>query len=118
MGIFHSQNAEPLSEGTLEFCRSLYSAIDIDQSNGIDINEAMLWWKSNFAIINARAMFEAVDANHDGVITLQEWIGFWTMVKEKGHSEEEILEELNNISKKFSWVQMEGVPALSPRVKD
>lgn len=117
MGVFHSKPVH-LGEDAMQACRDLYTEIDIDRCNGININEAKNWWQSNFAVVNARAMFEAVDQNHDGTITIEEWVAFWTMVKNKGHTDEEIMEELRNLKDKLSWVQLEGVPTLRPSNKD
>ena len=63
-------------------------------------------------------MFADVDSNHDGIIDVDEWVSFWTMVKEKGHTDEEISEELMNIKSKMSWVHLDGVPVLRPTIKD
>jgi Ca2+-binding EF-hand superfamily protein len=118
MGILHSNHLEALSHRNIELCNSIFADIDSSHNCTIDINEAKEWWKNSFSIINARAMFEAVDFNHDGIIDLNEWISFWTMVKHKGHTDEEITEELMNIKNKLSWVYFEGVAKLQPSNKD
>ena len=40
-------------------------------------------------------MFNAVDYDKSGEITLDEWLAFWEIVKKSGHSEAEIEEEVN-----------------------
>ena len=49
-------------------------------------------------------MFDAVDTDKNGQIDFDEWIHFWTLVKQNGHTDEEIEEELTNIRDKGSWV--------------
>ena len=51
-----------------------------------------------------------MDVNGDGVISFEEFLGFWETVKGCGHSEEEILQELENIEKGESWVGFDNLP--------
>ena len=118
MGVLISSHSEDLNSDNLELCKSIFADIDTGHNCLIDVNEAKQWWQSNFAVVNARAMFDAVDADHDGIIDLNDWISFWTMVKHKGHSDEEITEELMNIKNKLSWAYFEGVAKLQPNIKD
>jgi Ca2+-binding EF-hand superfamily protein len=118
MGVAISNPKVNLSPSNQMLCRRVFGDIGSQHHEFIDINEAKEWWKSNYSVINSRAMFEAVDANHDGVITYQEWVGFWTMVKNKGHTDEEIQEELYNILAHLSWVFLDGVSRLRPSVKE
>jgi Ca2+-binding EF-hand superfamily protein len=115
MGAGHAQ---ALSNNNLVLAERLFRAIDKDHLGTIDVNEAKDWWKSNFSSINARAMFEAVDFNHDGIIDLREWIEFWNIVRRRGHSDEEIEEELENLGQRFSWTSFQGVSAPKPGVRD
>jgi Ca2+-binding EF-hand superfamily protein len=55
-------------------------------------------------------MFEAVDVNNDGSISEDEWVEFWETVKSHGHSDEEIMEEIQNLQDHGSWVQFVDVP--------
>lgn len=48
--------------------------------------------------------------NNDGVISLEEFQGFWKVVKGAGHSEEEIMQELDNIKNGESWVGFNDLP--------
>ena len=65
--------------------------------------------KKNFAKVNTREMFNAVDTDNNGKIDLREWIIFWNDVKRAGHSNEEIEEELVNIRDGKSWVGFNDV---------
>ena len=60
--------------------------------------------KSNFAKINTDELFKAVDKDHNQEIDLDEWMSFWHAVKDAGHSEEEILEELELLNEGQGWV--------------
>ena len=88
----------------------VFSIFDVDGSNEIDKEEAVKHWKSAFGKISAKEFFNTVDVNNDGVISKEEFMTFWEVVKGSGHSEEEILEELNNIAKGESWCGFENLP--------
>lgn len=60
---------------------------------------SQLYRKSNFAKLNTEALFKAVDADGNGTISQDEWIYFWSEVKSSGHSEKEILEEVQFLLK-------------------
>ena len=57
----------------------------------------MKHWKGAFGKISAKEFFSAVDEDHDGEITLKEFITFWENVRKAGNTEEEITEELENL---------------------
>ena len=76
----------------------------------IDKQEAVKHWKGGFAKISAMEFFNQVDVNHDGMIEFNEFLTFWGVVKGCGHSEEEILEELERIKNGESWVGFENLP--------
>lgn len=116
--IFSRQHEHRLSEETLAILTSVFTEMDLDHHKTIDISEARTWWKDNYSTINARALFESVDSNHDGIITFNEWVQFWTMVKNHGHSDLEIQEELENIKNRCSWIVFEGMPRLTPNKND
>ena len=48
--------------------------------------------------------------NNDGVISKEEFISFWEVVKGSGHDESEILEELEKIEKGESWCGFDNLP--------
>ena len=64
----------------------------------------MIRRKSNFAKINTDELFKAVDKDQNQEIDLKEWMSFWHAVKDAGHSEEEILEELELLNDRQGWV--------------
>ncbi len=70
----------------------------------------MKHWKSAFGKISAREFFNTVDVNNDGVISKDEFCGFWEVVKGSGHEEVEIMEELAKIEKGESWCGFENLP--------
>lgn len=74
--------------------------MDEDGSSTVTKLEAIHYWAQNYAKINAEEFFNTVDYNHDDAISYDEWIEFWKEVKEKGHSDEEILEELQGLKDK------------------
>ena len=74
----------------------LFQMIDVDGSKTIDRNETLNFWSKNFAKLNTNELFDQVDKNNDGSIQLMEWIEFWTIVYNSGHTEEEISNEVRN----------------------
>ena len=48
--------------------------------------------------------------NNDGVISKEEFVGFWEVVKAAGHDEEEIFEELVKIESGESWRGFDNLP--------
>ena len=83
---------------------------DVDNSHAIDTTEALNHWKAAFGRISAREFFNTVDVNNDGQVSLEEFQQFWKVVKGAGHSEEEILEELENIKNGESWCGFNDLP--------
>ena len=65
--------------------------------------KSVSWWDSNYPVINARAMFQAVDEDQNGCIDKQEWMKFWQLVKTNGYSDKDIRSELLRLKSKGSW---------------
>lgn len=59
--------------------------------------------------MNTEELFAAVDADNNGSIELNEWLEFWRAVKEAGHTEQEIEEELLELMSGKSWVYFDKV---------
>lgn len=91
--------------------------IDVDGSKTIDRAETLKFWSKNFPGLNTNELFDQVDKNNDGSIQIDEWIEFWTIVYNSGHSEEEITAEvfryiyfqLDNLIAGGAWVKFEHV---------
>ena len=95
----------------------LFKLIDIDDSKTIDRDETLKFWSSNFAKINSTVLFDQVDTNGDGSIQYDEWIDFWRIVYDSGYSEEEIIQELENMIHGGSWVKFETNKKLGGHAK-
>lgn len=57
--------------------------------------------------VSAKAMFNEVDDDKSGGITIVEWDGFWQNVLKAGYTEEEVMEELEGLLKGESWVDFD-----------
>jgi len=89
--------------------RDIFAKIDIDGSKTIDKEETLKYWKSNFEKLNTEELFNAVDKDGNGAIDLDEWLDFWRAVKNAGHSESEILEELDELDSGRAWCKFGNV---------
>lgn len=65
--------------------------------------------KSNFAKLNTEEVFKAVDVDQSGTIEFEEWMRFWSAVKSAGHSDKEIVEELECLRDGKAWVSFANV---------
>jgi Ca2+-binding EF-hand superfamily protein len=72
----------------------LFQLIDVDGSKTIDREETLKFWSKNFPKLNSNELFDQVDKNNDGSIQLSEWVDFWCIVLNSGHSAEEISAEV------------------------
>ena len=88
----------------------VFAIFDVDKSEAIDKEEAVKHWKGAFGKISANEFFNTVDVNGDGEVSKNEFVRFWEVVKESGHDEEEIMEELKNIEAGESWVGFDNLP--------
>lgn len=113
------QSSEPniqpsnMLQSTIDLAVEVFNEIDSDHSRTIDLQKTLAWWHTNFAKINSHAMFESVDANKDGKISLDEWLNFWQALRSHSHLDEEIVEELNNLRQGNSWVVFQDMPRVS-----
>ena len=99
-----------LSPECIARVEAVFGIFDVDGSNEIDKAEALNHWKSAFGKISAKEFFNTVDVNNDGVISKEEFLGFWEVVKGAGHDEDEIMEELSKIEKGESWCGFDNLP--------
>ena len=105
--LLFNQNLTP---DTLKAVEETFAIFDVDSSEAIDKEEAINHWKGAFGKISAKEFFNTVDVNNDGQISKDEFINFWKVVKGAGHTEEEILEELEKIRKGESWCGFDNLP--------
>jgi len=73
MGGKQSGATSPLSEECKKKVLEVFGQFDTDGSKEIDKNEAINHFKGAFARISAKELFNTVDVNHDGTITVEEW---------------------------------------------
>lgn len=50
--------------------------------------------KSNYAKLNTDLLFQSVDADGNGTISVDEWMLFWEEVRKAGYSEKQINQEV------------------------
>eukprot|EP00933_Yihiella_yeosuensis_P067618 TRINITY_DN72557_c0_g1_i1.p1 TRINITY_DN72557_c0_g1~~TRINITY_DN72557_c0_g1_i1.p1 ORF type:complete len:124 (+),score=45.48 TRINITY_DN72557_c0_g1_i1:51-422(+) len=93
---------KPLNEEAEKKVKDLFSKMDQDGSNAITREEAMKFFKS-FAKVSANALFDEVDEDKDGTITCQEFMDFWSQVKGAGYTDQDIMDELDNVLEGGSW---------------
>ena len=97
------QQALELADETKALAMEVFNCIDTDKSESIEMDETLTWWDTNYPVINARAMFQAVDEDQNGCIDKEEWMKFWGLVKRNGYSDKEIQSELLRLKHKESW---------------
>ena len=77
--------------------QEVFTIFDKDGNKTIDRAEATKHWSQvRFGKISAIEFFNTVDFNHDGEISVNEFVEFWEIVKGSGHSEDEIREEVSH----------------------
>ena len=108
MGSSGSKKA--LSPELTEKVVAIYQKIDIDGSNTIDKEETLKYWKGNFAKVQTEELFKACDIDGNGKIDLEEWLDFWRTVRGAGNSEDDIMEELEELEKGKAWVKFNNMP--------
>lgn len=93
-----------LKQGTWDKCRELFEKIDYDKTLKISKEKAYKHFKGGFNKVSVDAMFNEIDCNHHGQITPKEWMKFWTQVKSSGYSQQDILDEMENLMDGQQWV--------------
>lgn len=93
-----------LSPEAAKLAEQIFRTMDLDNSGSIDKQETLKFWKSNYAKINTEEIFKAVDTDKSGTIEFDEWMEFWGAVKNAGHSDKEIIAELESLKDRKAWV--------------
>lgn len=88
----------------------VFKKFDVDDSKEIDLDEAMGFFKGRFAKISAGKMFEDMDDNNDNLLQYSEWVYYFKrVVATNMYTEEEIIEELENMLEGEAVTQFETV---------
>ena len=95
---------QPLAKETTARLEELFSKMDLDGNQQISMDEAIKFWGTNFAKVNANAMFNEVDTDGTKTITKAKFLAFWEQVKKSGYSDADILAELESMIEHGSWV--------------
>jgi len=82
---------------------ALYNLMDLDGNKRLTKEEAKKFFKK-FPEISANAMFNEVDEDRDGLITLEEFMRFWEQVLCNGYDEQELMSELDDLLEGNTWV--------------
>ena len=91
--------------------REAFDSFDIDHSDAIDLEECLRHWgQKGFGRISAQEFLKTVDMDGNGEIEFDEFLRFWQVVKDAGHSEESMIEELIRIKNGESWVGFQNLP--------
>eukprot|EP00438_Fugacium_kawagutii_P017807 Skav208281 [mRNA] locus=scaffold1802:216845:236400:- [translate_table: standard] len=103
MGCGGSTGKRVLSEDVKAKLEEMFSKMDGDQSNTITKEEAQKFFTS-FSKVNTKAFFDEVDEDKSGTISKAEFMGFWDQVRVAGYTNEQILEELEELTNGSDWV--------------
>jgi Ca2+-binding EF-hand superfamily protein len=78
----------------------VFALYDTNKRDAIDKQEAVNLWMRSFGSNITTDQFFDTDTNVDkdgGEISLEEFKHFWCVIKQSGHTEEEILEKLSHM---------------------
>lgn len=103
MGCGGSTSKRVLNDDVKAKLEEMFSNIDVDKNGTITKEEAHKFFTS-FSKVNTKAFFDEVDADKSGSISKAEFMGFWDQVRVAGYTNEEILEELEDLAKGSDWV--------------
>jgi len=68
------------------------------------MEEAVAFWGTNFAKVNAKSMFNEVDEDGNATISWDEFLKFWQNVVGSGYPEDDVEEEVEMMLEGGSWV--------------
>jgi len=102
-----------LSAAAWEKVEALFNAMDADRSNAVTRDQASAFFKGAFAQLSVDAMFNEVDVDGSGAITAEEFVDFWVQVRKAGYSDDDIIEELEQLREGNAWVDWKDDRATS-----
>lgn len=82
---------------------AVYGKMDLDSNGRLTRAEAAKFFR-RFPEISTKAMFDEVDEDGDGVITLDEFKRFWGQVLKNDYKEEDVMAELDDLLEGNAWV--------------
>jgi len=103
MGCGASTGKRVLSEDVKSKLEEMFAKMDVDKNETITKEEAQKFFTS-FSKVNTKAFFDEVDEDRSGSISKVEFMGFWDQVRVAGYSNEQILEELEELTQGSDWV--------------
>jgi len=90
-------------------CEELFLAMRGSSADlWITRENAQRFYKGSFSLISAEEMFQTMDHSGHGVIRPKDFMSFWTQVKAHGHTDRELLAEINDLMKGGPWVNWQN----------
>jgi len=112
------QAGELLSQEVWNKVEEIFKQMDQDLSNAVTRQEAQSFFTGAFSKISVDAMFKSIDDDMSGAITGEEFVKFWRQVKISGHSDKEMLEELEEIQESNQWVATALLSTASSKMEE
>jgi len=84
--------------------KAFFDKMDADKNGEVSKEEAIAFWGTNFAKVNAKSMFNEVDEDASNTITWDEFLKFWQNVVGSGYPQEDVEEEVDMMLEGGSWV--------------
>lgn len=72
---------------------STFKKIDVNKNKQIAADDLEKYFGS-YSAASAKILMREVDLDKDGVISLNEWMGYWEMVRRAGYRYPEIMREV------------------------
>ena len=101
---FQRSDEVELPETLAKKLKAFFDKMDADGNGEVTKEEAVAFWGTNFAKVNAKSMFNEVDEDKSESITWDEFLAFWKNVVASGYSKEDLEEEVDMMIEGGSWV--------------
>jgi len=96
-------DSRELSNVLIQKVLRLYGLMDDNANGSITRAEAKMHFRK-FGEVSADAMFNEVDEDGNGEVTLEEFVDFWQQVKRSGYPEDDLSDELDELIEGNAWV--------------
>merc|ERR1719150_1972274 len=100
------KKSAPMSDDMKALVDKFFSELDENKDGYVTKKEALNFWKSKqtkFPMVSAQGMFNETDTDANLELSRDEWQNFWQQVLDHGYSEDEVMEELNNMINGEVW---------------